>query len=403
MEISGAEDQQNSMMEDMVGVNQSIKNHNDALRQKYEGMITTAQGQFGQAKQATTDKGIEEATLNVGAKGAKAVASYNAVKASGRNYFTSQEAWGKGPSKVAGGIKKGVGSAQSAVQSAGSDFQAGSAGTTSNDPMSEEFAQGGDNVRPNVGETPEASGGLGDVNINEDYSGSAGVSAPAPASTSTDMVVRPSDAPATNSAGSTDASSTGTDATNNVGGDGSTNAPQSEGGSGSGSAGGSEAGAVDSAADAGGDAVGDMVKKGLGHVGGIASKVGTTLSVIGGVDDLTQDISAGKIVGNNAGEKAGNVLGIMAGATDAISEAVPIFAPLGAAFGLFSAISSGIGEIEDKDKKIKDAKDDLAGKGKDPNPNQAGVSAPSLQAQGLIASQGAPTAVQQASVGTGSF
>ncbi len=396
MEISGAEDQQNSMMEDMVGVNQSIKNHNDALKQKYEGMITTAQGQFGQAKQATTDKGIEEATLNVGAKGAKAVATYNAVKASGRNYFTSQEAWGKGPSKVAGGIKKGVGSAQSAVQSAGSDFQAGSAGTTSNDPMSSEFAQGGDNERPSVGETPEASGGLGDVNINEDYSGSAGVSAP---SSSTDMVVRPS----SNPAGSTDASSTGTDATNNVGGDGSTNAPQSEGGSGAGSAGGSEAGAVDAAADAGGDAVGDMVKKGLGHVGGIASKVGTTLSVIGGVDDLTQDISAGKIVGNNAGEKAGNVLGIMAGATDAISEAVPIFAPLGAAFGLFSAISSGIGEIEDKDKKVKEAKDDLAGKGKDPDPNQAQVSAPSLQAQGLIASQGAPTATQQASVGTGSF
>jgi hypothetical protein len=78
----------------------------------------------------------------------------------------------------------------------------------------------------------------------------------------------------------------------------------------------------------------------------------------------------------------------VAGGIDALSEAVPIFAPLGAIAGLFSAVSEGIGLIEQHHKKVEEAKADIAGKGADPSDKEKGVNTQSLQSQGLIASQG---------------
>lgn len=364
MEISGTQDQMNSMMENMEGVNQQIKQHNDGLKNTYNGAISNAKSNYQNDISGVRTKAEEEGGLNVSAKFGGAIADFRSVSQGGKNYFTSATAWdrtGLG-GKAVSGIKSAGQSVGNALSSSTSSFKPGGIDAGAGDMLQKgDISYSGEQA----GAGTDVSGGLGanPENVaNESYGFEQGTQQP--------------DTPGAPKPDST--------------------SPPSEGGNGEGGAGGEEAGA-DALGDAGSDA-GKLVK----GIGKVAGGVGTALSVAGGFNDLAQDISAGKVVGDNKMARAGNVLGIMAGATDAISEAVPIFAPLGALFGLASAITSGVGDIEDKDATIKANKDDLAGKGNDPSPNEAYKSTTSIQSAGLIASQGAPTPTQQVG-GTGAF
>ena len=372
MDISATADQGNSMLSEMKEHNLGISHHNDDLLLGYNTALSNAKSSFTTGMRSDQEKAIEEGGLNVATKVGLTASARATVNASGRNYITSDEAWGKlktAPRAAARRIGqlsenlggRTIGAVGGGEGSAGVESEGGFGDSRINRPSTT-----GDD--PRYADADPSAGGFYDDQVasTEDPINEAHVVAPTEATPITQ--VRQSGQPVTdaetgkpvNAPSSTDASSVG-------GAEGS--------------------GVTD--AEKGAKSLGELAETG----GKVVSKVGTGLSLAGGVMDLTADLKAGHIVGDNNWEKASNIAGMVAGGVDALSEAVPIFAPLGALAGLFSAVSEGVGLIEQKDKATTGAEKDIKGQGADPSDKQQGVSTQSLQSVGLVASSGGnPTA-----------
>ena len=367
MDISATADQGNSMISEMKQHNLGISQHNDDLLLGYNTALSNAKSSFTTGMRSDQEKAIEEGGLNVATKVGLTASTRASVNASGRNYITSDEAWGKlktAPRAAArriGQLSENLGGRTIGAVGGGE----GSAGVESeggfgDSRISRPSTTGDD---PRYADADPSAGGFYDDQVasTEDPINEAHVAAPTEATPITQ--VKQSGQPVTDAETGKPANAPSSTDTSSVGG------------------------ATDT--EKGVKSLGELAETGAKA----ASKVGTGLSLAGGVMDLTADLKAGKIVGDNDWEKASNIAGMAAGGIDALSEAVPIFAPLGALAGLFSAVTEGVGLIEQKDKATGAAEKDIKGDGADPSDKQQGVSTQSLQSVGLVASSGGnPTA-----------
>jgi len=129
-----------------------------------------------------------------------------------------------------------------------------------------------------------------------------------------------------------------------------------------------------------GGKLGQAAESGMGKAVMGSAKV---MGVIGGGMNLAEDLQGGKfhIAGHNTAEKIGNVSGMVSAGLDAASLAVPVLAPLAAMVGLFSAVDTGIGDLEEAHTKKVAANKGLA------NQKIAPEQASNLQSMGLVANR----------------
>ena len=328
MDISGSQDQMNSMIETMDSQNQAIKKQNTDLLAGYQKAVTDAGSGLAPDVKKNQDQAMAEAGLNVPAKFGKTGLAIQ--KAGGFGKYIDQET--KGIQRVGSLAKQGIQALTTPKFKPGGGMTRDFVGNTPADMPPMASAQAGDDPRYADADPSRPSGDLVESNFSEDPVNESFVAKPTSSSTPAQTIEEATEKGVT--------------------------------------------------AEGKGDSV-------MAKLTGGASGIGTALSVAGGVMDLTQDLQQHKIAGNNWEEKASNVSGMVAGGIDAVSEAIPLLAPLGALAGVFSAVTESIGLAKEKENQIKSAKANVSGTGTGVSDKQTGMSTSGLQSEGLIASAGA--------------